>query len=187
MTETLNQEIGAVEDLSVFDGHQHEVFYQSAEFWVGMAFVLVVVGLAKPLGKTIKSLLIKRRDNIQNQLDEAQKLRDDAQLLLAQYERQFLNAQNETDVIFAEAKTEIENIKAEQLERLENELNLQRRDAQNKMRQTTAAMQKQMAAAISQNTTNLVQIYMTQFLDKQKQSDLIDASVDAILNTLQQK
>lgn len=185
MAETFNQEIGAVEDLGVFADHHHEIFYKSAEFWVGMSFVLVVVCLAKPIGKVIKNLLIQRRDRIQNQLDEAQKLRDDAQQLLAQYERQFIDVQNETDAIFAAAKTEIENIKAEQLAQLENELNLQRRDAQNKMKQTTTAMQKQMAAAISQNTAKLTQAYVTQILDHQKQSELIDSSVEAILNALQ--
>lgn len=38
------------------DGH-HEVFYQSAEFWVAMAFVLVVAALARPIGRTVVALL----------------------------------------------------------------------------------------------------------------------------------
>lgn len=37
----------------------HEVFYQSAEFWVAMAFVLVVAALARPIGRTVVALLKK--------------------------------------------------------------------------------------------------------------------------------
>ena len=43
-------------------GHE-EIFYQSAEFWVGVAFVLVVLLLAGPVGRLVRSMLNKRIDN----------------------------------------------------------------------------------------------------------------------------
>ena len=75
--ETTAQEIG---------GHE-EVFYQSAEFWVAMSFVLVVVGLARPIGKVLHSLLQKRGENIAERISSAATMKEDAQKLLAQYEK----------------------------------------------------------------------------------------------------
>ena len=68
------------------DGH-HEAFYQGAEFWVAMAFVLVVAALARPIGKTVVALLKKRIACIISRLEEASTLQEDAQKLLAEYEK----------------------------------------------------------------------------------------------------
>lgn len=68
------------------DGH-HEVFYQSAEFWVAMAFVLVVAALARPIGRTVIALLKKRIARIIARIREASALQEDAQKLLADYEK----------------------------------------------------------------------------------------------------
>lgn len=61
------------------------MFYQ-AEFWVAVAFVLFVLGLMK-LGvhKTVTGALDDRGTRIRSELDEAKKLREDAQALLAEY------------------------------------------------------------------------------------------------------
>ena len=48
--ETTAQELG---------GHA-EPFYQSAEFWVAMSFVLAVVALARPVWKMLRHMLRKR-------------------------------------------------------------------------------------------------------------------------------
>lgn len=70
-------------------GHE-EIFYQSAEFWVGVAFVLVVLLLAGPIGRLVRSMLNKRIDNITKRIHDAAELRDEAQKLLADYEKNFL-------------------------------------------------------------------------------------------------
>lgn len=51
-------------------GHE-EIFYQSAEFWVGVAFVLVVLLLAGPVGRLVRSMLNKRIDNITKRIHDA--------------------------------------------------------------------------------------------------------------------
>ena len=83
---TQNAVMEAVENVSniietttvELDGH-HEAFYQGAEFWVAMAFVLVVAALARPIGKTVVALLKKRIACIISRLEEASTLQEDAQ------------------------------------------------------------------------------------------------------------
>lgn len=99
-------------------GHS-EIFYQSAEFWVGTAFVLVVALLFSPIAKAVNGLIKKRISRIKNELAEAENLKLDAQKLYADYERKFRNADNEVAEIIAREEQTI----AENKERKTRELN----------------------------------------------------------------
>ena len=107
----VSTEIQEIETESVFTEHAHEPFYKEGEFWVGFAFILVVVFLFKPVGSMLKAMLIKRRNGIIEQINQAEKLRDDAQVLLAQYEKKFLHAKDEADEILTKSESEIELLK----------------------------------------------------------------------------
>ena len=52
-----------------------EAFYLSPEFWVGVSFVVAVVGLAKPVSKALYGMLKKRGESIAERIkDAAEKL-----------------------------------------------------------------------------------------------------------------
>jgi F-type H+-transporting ATPase subunit b len=85
-----------------------------AEFWVAMAFVgLVGVALYYKLPGTVAAILDKRADNIRKELDEARALREEAQSLLASYQRKQRNAVSEADEIIDHANQEAERLTAE--------------------------------------------------------------------------
>ena len=103
----------------------HEVpFYSEVEFWIAVAFVLSVCVLLKPLAGAIRSGLHKRIDKVVQDIDDAAKLRDDAKILLADYERKYVDAQKEASQIMQKAKNTLENLKKRELSNLKNELNL---------------------------------------------------------------
>ena len=74
-----------------------------AEFWVAVAFV-IFLGVLGYVGvhKMIIDALDKRGARIKAELDEARKLRDEAQTLLAEYQRKTANAEREADAIVDE-------------------------------------------------------------------------------------
>ena len=59
----------------------------SAEFWVLVAFLLLVGAVFKKVGAALTGGLDARAARIKSHLDEAEKLREDAQSLLAEYQR----------------------------------------------------------------------------------------------------
>lgn len=67
-------------------------------------------------------MLIKRRDRIIAELDEAAALKSEAQMLLAKYERLFLNAKKEVDAIVSETSNNMIAFEKEQKQSLETEL-----------------------------------------------------------------
>lgn len=99
-------------------GHEAVAFYATPDFWVGMAFVVVVLVLIKPLGKVIKSVTSSRADKISQKIEEARRLKDEAALLLTDYQKRFKNANEESAAIIERAKVNAERIKKEEEENI---------------------------------------------------------------------
>jgi len=76
-------------------------------FWVMIAFFgFVALVLYKGVPGMIAKALDKRAEAIRNELDEARRLRDEAQALLADYQRKSREAENEAQAILEQAKRE---------------------------------------------------------------------------------
>lgn len=73
--------------------------------FVGLLIFLGIVIYMKVPG-TIASSLDKRADTIRNELSEAKRMREDAQALLADYQRKAKEAESEAESIISEAKAE---------------------------------------------------------------------------------
>src|SRR6516164_1569223 len=91
-----------------------------AEFWVAAAFVVFVGGLAY-LGahQMMVKLIDQRRDKIKAELDEARALKEEAQAVLAQYQRRQREADEEAAAIIAGAKAEAERVTSEAAAKME--------------------------------------------------------------------
>lgn len=164
------------------DGH-HEVFYQSAEFWVAMAFVLVVAALARPIGRTVVTLLKKRIARIIARIREASALQEDAQKLLADYEKKFLNAESEAAAILKKAEKEVDYFKTESLSKLEQDMRQKEKDAEDRLTSAKEKASQEIASLTSELTIKAVKKAVAKHLDKAAQSKLIDNSI-ALLSKL---
>ena len=94
----------------------------SAEFWVLVAFVILVGGLFNKVRVLLNGALDSRAERIKAQLDEAQKLREDAQSLLAEYQRKQNAAADDAKRIVDHAKAEAERIREQAQADLEQAL-----------------------------------------------------------------
>lgn len=102
---------------------------QDAEFWVAVAFVLFIAGiLYMKVHKSAASALDTRAEQIKNELDEAQRLREEAQHALAEYKRMQRDAAKEAVEILRLAASEASTIR----ERARDDLakSVQRREQQ---------------------------------------------------------
>jgi F-type H+-transporting ATPase subunit b len=83
---------------------------QVGEFWVLVAFLLAVAFLVWKAGPTVTGGLDKRTLRIKSELDEATRLRDEAQRTLAEFQRKQRDAMKEAEAIVAQAKIEAERV-----------------------------------------------------------------------------
>ena len=100
----------------------HSAFYDSPTFWVALAFTIFVVMLAKPMWKFTTTALDKKIDKIEVSIEEATKLREEAQDLLAGYKRKIADAEKEAEDIVAQARDEALLLKNRMTEDLEASL-----------------------------------------------------------------
>jgi F-type H+-transporting ATPase subunit b len=121
-------------------GHaaSHGHFYMQPEFYVAMAFVAVVGFAFKPVGRAIGAALDMRAEKIKHRLDEVERLRNEAQEMLAKYQRKQSEAMKEAEEILAHAKAEAKRL-AEQAEKdLANSLKRREQQALDRIAQAEA-------------------------------------------------
>lgn len=83
-------------------------------FWVAVAFIILIAAALKMgVAKLITGGLDERADKIKGELEEAQRLRDEAAKLLADYQRKAKEAEDEAQAIVASAKQEADRLAVE--------------------------------------------------------------------------
>ena len=110
----------------------------SAEFWVFIAFLILVGAGFKKVSAALTGGLDARAARIKSHLDEAEKLREDAQSLLAEYQRKQHAVVDEAAGIVAHAKAEAERIREQAQADLEQALKRREQQALEKIAQAEA-------------------------------------------------
>jgi F-type H+-transporting ATPase subunit b len=112
---------------------------QETENWVALAFLLFL-GLLAYLGvhRKLVGALDQRQVRIKGELDEARRLREEAQALLADFERKGRAAESEAEAIIANARFEAERLTAEAKSRMEDFVARRTKMAESKIAQAEA-------------------------------------------------
>ena len=110
-----------------------------AEAWVAVAFVLFL-GILVYVGahRRVIDGIDQRQARIKAELEEARRLREEAQALLAEYQRKRHEADREAEAIIATANAEAERLAAEGKARLEDFVARRTKMAETKIAQAEA-------------------------------------------------
>lgn len=153
------------------------------EFWVAIGFVLLIVGIARPAFRLISSGLDARAERIRTTLDEAAQLREEAQHLLAEYQRKQRDAAKEIDELLASARAEAERSSENAKAALEESLKRREQLAVDKIAQAEAD-----ALQAVRNTAVDVAIAATRNLLANKLDPAVNAGlIDKAIAELPQK
>jgi len=153
-------------------------------FWVLIAFVLFVALIVWKARAAIVGALDTRADTIRMEIDEAQKLREEAQALLSDYQRKQRDAQQEAEDMLRAAEAEVGRLR----ERAEAELgaSLKRREQQalDRIAQAEATAQSEvrnMAVDLAVSATR--QLLENKIGDKEA-AHLVDKAIRELPNKL---
>jgi F-type H+-transporting ATPase subunit b len=124
--------------------------WRMAEFWVAIAFLVFLLILAYyKVPKLIGKALDDRAAGIRKELDEARRLREEAQALLADYQKKHRNAGQEAEAIVEQARREAEAFAAETRRSLSETVERRRKQAEEKIaRAEVQAIEDVRAAAV---------------------------------------
>lgn len=112
----------AVEPADAAAQHAPESFYATAEFWVAIGFIILLALVGRRAYRLVTVSLDERAERIRGRLDEAARLAEEAQALLATYERKQRDAAGEAEQILADARREVDRLTEHAAEDLERSL-----------------------------------------------------------------
>jgi F-type H+-transporting ATPase subunit b len=155
------------------------------EFWVLVSFVLFMLLLVylKVPGK-VTVMLDERAERISKELDEARKLREEAQGLLADYERKRRDADKEAEAIIAQAREEAEIFAAETREKLSETIERRGRMAEEKIAQAEAQAVKEVQAAAADIAIAAATRIIAEEVQGAKADQLVDDSIASLKDRL---
>jgi F-type H+-transporting ATPase subunit b len=150
----------------------------NAEFWVAVAF-LIFVGLMIYLEvhKTVINALDQRSARIRAELDEARRLKEEAQALLAEYRRKHEDAEREAEAITASARAEAERVAAESKAKMEDFVARRTKMADAKIAQAEAQAIADVRAAAADAAVAAAERILTDSVKGKVADDLVAKSI----------
>ena len=155
-------------------------FLQDPAFWAAVAFVIFIAATAKPISRLLTAGLDKRADKIRSDLEEAEKLREEAQDLLASYQRKQRDALAEAEAIIAHAGEEAERLAVQERDKLEAALERRQKQAIDRIAQAEA----QALDLVRAKTVDVALDATRDYLAKELKDNQFDALTDAAIKDL---
>jgi F-type H+-transporting ATPase subunit b len=157
----------------------------NAEFWVAVAFVLFV-GLAIYMGahRMLLDALDRRSARIRAELDEALRLKEEAQKLLAAYQGKHGEAEREAEAIIGSAKVEAERIAAEAKTKMEDFVARRSRMAEVKIAQAEAQALAEVRAAAAEAAVAAAERILTETAKGKAAEELIARGIQDVKTKL---
>jgi F-type H+-transporting ATPase subunit b len=154
-------------------------FLDNPTIVVGISFVLFIILIIylKVPGK-IAASLDEKSTKIKAEIDEARKLKEDAQAILAQFQRKQQNAKKETEDMLAMAKEESEIFAKEAEENFKILSARQTKAAEEKIAIMEANAVKEIQATAASVAINAAGQILGDVMDKKALSKLTDNSID---------
>ncbi|MEC7537343.1 MAG: F0F1 ATP synthase subunit B [Pseudomonadota bacterium] len=158
---------------------------QDPTFWVAVAFVIFVIAVFKPIKGALIGGLDAKIEEIRREVEEAEKLREEAQSLLANYQRQQRQAMQDAENIVARAKEEAVRHRAEADEAMKEMVRRQEEQAREKIAQAEAAAIQEVKLMAVDLAMAASEKLLADKLVGDEGSRLIDKSISEIPQKLQ--
>jgi F-type H+-transporting ATPase subunit b len=174
----MEHEDGTMTEVGHETAEHAEPILQSPEFWVAIAFLFfVALLLYVKVPKLIATALDKRSAAIATQIDEARRLREESEALLAQYQRKEREAQAEAQEIVAHAEAEAKRLAADAQKALEASIARREQLAVEKIAQAEAAAVKEVRTVAVEVATEAARKVIAASIDAGKNNVLVEDAI----------
>ena len=154
--------------------------FSNPEFWVAVAFVIFVTVIVYLGYRRIVDGLDGRAERIKNELEEARSLREEAQALLASYQRKQRDALKEAEGIVEHAKEEAERTSAEAEAKLQETIKRRTEMAMDKISRAEAQALQDVRNTAVDVAVEAARSLIEKNLDETKAAALVEDSIAGI-------
>lgn len=157
---------------------------ESDTFWalVGLVLFLLILAYYR-IPKLIAGFLDQRTERIRTELDEARRLREEAQGLLAEYQRKRRDAEAEAEAIVEEARREAERLTHEAKEKLRELVERRTQAAEEKI----ARAEAQAIADVRSRAAELAVAAAREVLRKKVRGEVADQILEDSIRTVRER
>ena len=150
-----------------------------ATFWVGISFVLFFGGLVYlKVPQKINELLSKLITDIKNEIDESEKLRSEAKILLDNSQAKLESANEESKKIIDQAKKESESLIIEMNDKFHKSSEIKKSLAENKISQMKEIALKEIKDNSIRLAMESVKKIISTSIDKSKLDNLFERNLE---------
>ena len=128
----------------------------------------------------VGGLLDKRAENIRSEIDEARALREEAQTLLASYERKSREVQEQADRIVAQAREEAKEAGEQAKRDLSAQVERRLAGAEDQIASAEAAAIQEIRDRAAQVAVAAAAEVIRERMDEGRQSELVDRAIDTV-------
>ena len=159
-----------------------------ATFWVMISF-FAFIGLLIyfQIPQKIKSTLEQNINNIKGQIDEADKLKDDAKNILIEHERKISSSQSEVKLMISKANEEVEKNVIKTNQDFHNLMDARKKNAEERIKQIKNQALKDIKNASVKIAIESVEKLIKNSMDKSKLDKIYSSSVEETKLALKKK
>jgi F-type H+-transporting ATPase subunit b len=159
-----------------------------AAFWVMISFFLFIGLLIYfQIPQKIKKALEENISNIKNQIDEADKLKEDAKNILTEHEKKISNSKNEVKSMIAKASEEAEKNIIKTNQDFHNLIENKKRNAEERIKQLKNQALKDIKNTSVKIAIESVEKLLKNSLDKNKLDKIYMSSIEETKLALKKK
>lgn len=156
----------------------HGAFYEDPTFWVGIGLLIfVAIAIWKKVPGMLASQLDARAATIARELDEAKRLRQEAEALVASYKARAGQAEKEAEEIIAQARSEAERMQVESRTALEALIVRRTKMAEDKIAQAEQSAVAEVKAAAAGAAVDAARTLLTERIDAGKATAIADVAI----------
>jgi F-type H+-transporting ATPase subunit b len=153
---------------------------QDPEFWVAISFVIFAIFILWKGTKPMLAALDARAERIRADLDQAQRLREEAQHLLAEYQRKERDATKEAEAMLAHAREEAQRLREKAAEDLAASVKRREQQALDRIAQAEAQAEAQVRAQAVDLAIAATRQLLADKLDAKQAAKLVEDAIKDI-------
>jgi F-type H+-transporting ATPase subunit b len=148
--------------------------------WGTVAFLILLFLMYRTVFPSINQAFKDRRANIEGKLEQAEREREEAEQLLEQYRRRLRDAEDETQRILEEARSNAERVRRDLLAKAEGDAGRELDRARQAIRAERDQAIRQLRNEVGTLAVELATRVVGDSLDRERQLRLVDEYIDEL-------
>ena len=160
------------------------MMFHVPEFWIAVALAIFFAIVAWKAWNPAMASLDNRRDRISKELNEAKRLREEAQALMSEYQRRQREALKDAEAIVSGARIDAERMRADMEKKLDETFARREQSALDKIAQTEARVLQEIRALSVDVAIKASARALSDAIDAKTANSMIDDAIDGLSKKL---